>query len=110
MIIIKGNNTIIRLINENVLDISNGKSDTLVIVGNNQKYVVDIKNPVSLNGKKLKVDTVQIEEPHSDLYDLNDPSLYDIAESYLFGTGRDQSTMKAIELYEFAAAKTILHR
>jgi hypothetical protein len=105
VIIIKGNNTIIRLINENVLDIGNGQRDTLVIVGSNRKYVVDMKNSFSINNKKAKVDTIQLKETYSE-YDNDEPSsLYAMAESYLFGTGQDQSTKKAIELYEFAAAK-----
>jgi hypothetical protein len=105
VIIIKGNNTIIRLINENVADISDGKSDTLVIVGNNQKYVIDVRNSISLGSKKIKIDTVQLQNIPSE-YESTDPaSLYENAESYLFGVGKDQSTKKAIELYEFAATK-----
>lgn len=105
VIIIKGNNTIIRLINENVLDFGNGKSDTLVIVGDNQKYVVDVKNTFSLDGKKVKTETIQLPINTSEYANMSPPALYEMAESYLFGAGKDQSTEKAIELYEYAAVK-----
>ena len=105
VIIIKGNNLIIRLINENIIRLPSNKSDTLVIVGSNQKYVVDVSNSIVPGNKNFKIDTLHINDAYPD-YDKSDPSdLYKVAESYMYGIGRDQSIAKAIELFEYAAAK-----
>lgn len=141
VIIIKGNNTIIRLINTNVLDLSTGQSDTLIIVGNNEKYVIDVNNSVVPSRKEVRTSIVNLkeEEFNSSLYaneQVGDDApirlgyfdkpvtakyaysyffeklsngepiyFYELAELYLYGIGVEQSSSKAIELYEYAAAR-----
>jgi len=141
VIIIKGNNTIIRLINTNVLDLSIGQSDTLIIVGNNEKYVIDVNNSMEPSRKEVRTSIVNLKEEkfNSSLYadepveddapirlgyfdkpvtakyaysyffeklSTGEPIyFYELAELYLYGVGIEQSTSKAIELYEYAAAK-----
>jgi hypothetical protein len=141
VIIIKGDNTIIRLININVLDLSTGQRDTLVFVGDNEKYVIDINNAIFLGNKKVKYDTIQLKSRVFDKSKYADDFLeddakirigyfdslvtakyaftyfserlatgepmyfYELAEMYLYGIGVEQSTEKAIDLYEYAAVK-----
>ncbi|MDX5346774.1 MAG: hypothetical protein LPK19_05970 [Hymenobacteraceae bacterium] len=61
VIIIEGSNNIIRLYNTNVLDLRGKGSDTLVIVGNKSKYVMDVNNQIALDNNKLTKATVKIE-------------------------------------------------
>lgn len=62
VIIVKGSNTIVRLINVNVLDLSEKGSDTLVIVGDDEKYVIDINNSISTNRRSVKTDVVYLKD------------------------------------------------
>jgi hypothetical protein len=140
VIIIKGNNTVVKLINVNFLDLSGRGSDTLVIVGDNEKYVIDINTSISTN-RPVKTDVVYLKERpfdqsvyaadfvrnetkirldyfdslvtakyaynyFSEKLSTGDPVyFYELAEIYLYGLGVDESSAKAIELYEYAAVR-----
>lgn len=141
VIIIKGDGNVIKLININILTLPKGSPDTLVIVGNNQKYVIDVNNSIVPGKKNVKVDTIDFKSasfeplpevreviPHdsrirldyfdslvsaqyaytyfADKINTGEPEYYyQLAEMYLYGLGVEESPAKAIELYEFAAAK-----
>lgn len=141
VIIIKGNNIIMKLVNVNVLDNSIGRSDTLIIVGNNEKYVVDMNNSIETNSTKINTYIVNLKEkdfdssPYFNEFIQNDTPIwfsyfnkrvtaryaysyfyekldtdeplyfYELAEMYLYGIGVEESSLKAIELYEHAAAR-----
>jgi hypothetical protein len=141
VIIIKGNNTIIKLININILDLSSDSMDTLVIVGNNKKYVIETGNAFVISKKTTQPDTIRVTQKSFDIspyrqetpYDTTPIRLeyfdslvtaqyaynyflkklsteeaeyyYQLAEMYFYGLGVQESPEKAIELYEYAAAK-----
>ena len=141
VIIIKGDNTIIKLININIVDLRSVNTDTLVIVGNNQKYVMDVRNSIATKNDITKTDVIHLKESTFDASPYSQDSIqndrpvkfsyfdslvsvkyafnyfvnglkteepkyyYELAEMYLYGLGVDESTAKAIELHEYAAAK-----
>ena len=141
VIIIKGDNTIIKLLNINIVDLRSVSTDTLVIVGNNQKYVMDARNSIVTKKDIIKTDVIHLKESTFDVSSYSQESIqndrpvkfsyfdslvsvkyaynyfvnglkteepkyyYELAEMYLFGLGVDESTAKAIELHEYAAAK-----
>jgi hypothetical protein len=77
VIVIKGNNTIVRLVNVNVLDLSEKSSDTLVIVGDNERYVVDISNSISTKNRTVKTDVEYLKDKTFD----QSPYASDFAEN-----------------------------
>lgn len=142
VIIIKGDNNILRLYNTNLIDMRGKGADTLVIVGNNVKYVADYANKLILKSQDLKVDTVVLKEKQpnlnayfgdfeeakdrmvtlkyfdepvsvkyafdyfADRIKTGDPEFYyQLGDMYLYGIGTKIATIKAIELYEYAAVK-----
>ena len=141
VIIIKGDNTIIKLLNINIVDLRSVSIDTLVIVGNNQKYVMDTRNSITTKRDIVKTDVIHLKESTFNVSAYSHDSIqndhpvkftyfdslvsvkyaynyfvdglkteepkyyYELAEMYLYGLGVYESTAKAIELYEYAAAK-----
>jgi hypothetical protein len=141
VIIIKGDNTIIKLLNINIVDLRSVSTDTLVIFGNNQKYVMDVRNSIATNKDIVDTDVIHLKESTFDASPYSQDSIqndrpvkfwyfdslvsvkyaynyfvnglkteepkyyYELAEMYLYGLGVDESTAKAIELHEYAAAK-----
>lgn len=139
VIIVKANNSLIRLISVNVLTLGEG-SDTLVIVGDKEKYVVDTRDEIILPGG-MRADTVYMAEPKEAGYlavandfvrderiklayfdtlvsapfafkhfqklaSEGDPvGYFELGELYLYGVGVEESTVKALDLFEYAAVK-----
>jgi len=52
VIIIRGSNNVITLVSKNCIDLSKVKADTLVMVGNKQRYAVDFFNRITLNTQR----------------------------------------------------------
>ncbi|MDJ1504668.1 tetratricopeptide repeat protein [Xanthocytophaga agilis] len=63
VIIIQGNNNSIKLYNTNIVDLRGKGSDTCIIVGNHQKYIVDFANAILIQSKHIKTDTIKLSEP-----------------------------------------------
>lgn len=141
VIIIKGDNTIIKLLNINIVDLRSVNTDTLVIVGDHQKYVMDVRNSIAITKDHVKTDVIHLKESSFDTSPFSQENIeselpvkieyfdslvsakyaytyfvnglkteepkyyYQLAEMYLYGLGVAESTAKAIELYEYAAAK-----
>ena len=141
VIIIKGDNSIIKLLNINIVDLRSVSTDTLVIVGNNQKYVMDVRNSIATKKDIIETDVIHLKQSTFDTSPYSQENIesdipvkieyfdslvsakyaytyfssrlkteepkyyYQLAEMYLYGLGVDESTAKAIELYEYAAAK-----
>lgn len=139
VIIVKGSNSLIRLISVNILTLGGGR-DTLVIVGDKEKYVVDTRNEIVLPAG-TRLDTVFMAEPEQKGYmavvdDVvrderiklayfdtlvsapfafkyfqklaaqGDPEGYfELGELYLYGVGVEESAIKALDLFEYAAVK-----
>src|SRR5688572_27085279 len=61
VIIIEGDQNIIRLYNVNLVDMRGPGSDTLMLVGNQQKYVMDVSNTLVLKKKPTKTQTIRME-------------------------------------------------
>ncbi|MGV3538958.1 MAG: tetratricopeptide repeat protein [Rufibacter sp.] len=131
VIIIEGDGNIIKLYNQNLVErpASNSK-DTLVLVGNKQKYVVDMGQGLKLKRAPTRIDTVEMQTrpllASSFTQNLEDNSFglglvqellgniakgdqeayLKLAEIYHYGLHDvPSSTPKAVELYEYAAAK-----
>ncbi len=142
VLIIKGDNNIIKLYNTNLVDLRGKGADTLVIVGNQVKYVADYANALVVRSAEVKVDTVELRETNpnlnayfSDFKEEQDQQVtlkyfdepvrvkyafdyfvskintgnaeyyFQLGEMYLYGIGTKVSTLKAVELYEYAAKK-----
>ncbi len=147
VVIVKGNNMNLRFIRINTTLLKPTQLDTLIIVGDNQKYILDnsFSFPLDTLGKdlktvtvnlpeesmvkkyedvfarenlkdaKLKIRTSYFEQPVTIEYAYNyfleklstgDPEyFYQMGEFFLYGIGVEQSLIKAVELYEFAAMK-----
>ena len=131
VIIIKGDGNIIKLYNTNIVDLSGYNTDTLVFVGDNQKYVMLVENEVIFSTKRnLKLDSIKMITPSFDLSRYTDnisesdnywesvkrlekeilagvvTSYYELAEMYNYGLeDLPTSSNKAIDLYEYGAAK-----
>jgi len=69
IIILKGDGNIIRLYNINILDLRTDKTDTLIIVGNREKYVLNASNMVATD-RTLEPDTIALkgQSVNIDLY------------------------------------------
>ena len=142
IVILKGNNNTIKLYNKNLVDLRDTEGDSLIIVGNNIKYVADYRGTLVIKTKKHQIDTVEItetqpnfeeflnnfetnhdrmvnlkyfDEPVSVKYAINYfidkirtgnfEHYFHLGEMYLYGIGTEVSTNKAVELFEYAAAK-----
>ncbi|MCC2546596.1 sel1 repeat family protein [Hymenobacter sp. BT175] len=70
VVIIKGSNNLIRAYNINLVTLGGKGADTLVIVGNNVKYVVDVSNSLRLKKQGYRVDTVQLKTTPADVQRL----------------------------------------
>ena len=134
VIIIEGDNNIIKLYNVNLVDMRGPGSDTLMLVGNNQKYVMDVSNSVVLKKQPSKTQTIRMEtepvsassftsdfdkskalqlmlENYREGLAAGDPDTYfRLAKVYHFGLDEDiePSITKAIDLYQYAAVKNHL--
>ena len=126
VVVVQGDNNIITLYNRNVIDLSAPGMDKLVFMGDNEKFALSTQNNIILKKQKLHVDTVTVNpEPVSassyqpDLeytaeelkaleagLNAGDPETYfELAKTYQFEIDKPEAILKAIELYEFAAAK-----
>ena len=130
IIIIKGSHNIIKLFNINIVDLSKSNIDTLIIVGNNQRYVAVFENQiintvvnsnltyktetVILNTPEFKppVDSVLVPESWKSVRDslmnkirLGDSdAYYELGEMYNYGLNdAPLSVETAIKLYEYGA-------
>jgi hypothetical protein len=124
VIIVQGNNNIIKLYNTNLVDMSAPGMDTLLLVGDHTKYVMDVRNKIVLKDKHLKADTIQMQQKSfsatdfstdfkstdmrikmlTDRLSTNDPeAFYDLANLYQYEVNTKEGTLKAIEYYEYAA-------
>lgn len=134
VIIIEGDNNIIRLYNVNLVDMRGAGADTLILVGNKQKYVLDVSNTLALKKQPSQTSTILMQtepypvatlssdfdnsEPMKNLLDnyreglaVGDPDTYfRLAKMYHFGLDEDlePSIKKAVDLYEYAAVKNHL--
>ena len=134
VIIVKGNNNIIRLYHVSLVDMNAPGADTLILVGNQQKYVMDLNNSVPLKKQPSKTETINMETSpipastfssdfsktermqnmlanYQEGLAAGDPETYlRLAKIYHFGLDEDlePSLPKAIDLYEFAAVKNNL--
>ncbi|MFC6996942.1 tetratricopeptide repeat protein [Rufibacter roseus] len=129
VIIIQGSHNIIKLYNTNVLQMDRYSTDTLVLVGNNQRYVMLTDNEVHLKKSNVRTDTVQMTTPAYNFNQIaqevkpedkawetiqhylteikqgNKEAYYQLAEMYNFSLQDvPLNTNKAIELYEYGAA------
>ena len=125
----------------NVLELPGNSSDTLIIVGDNEKYVIDVNGSILINDRSAKTDVVYLKDKSfdqsayaadfvqnekkirldyfdslvsaryaytyfSEKLSTGDPVyFYQLAEMYLYGLGVNESSTKAIELYEYAAVR-----
>lgn len=133
VIVIKGDNNIVKIYNINIIniiDMSGYGKDTLVLVGNNQKYVMLYDNEVVFKNKNVQVEYeyVKIKTSAIDFTKINNEikpddicwetiknyekeiqkghslAYYKLSEMYNYGLeGTPLSTKKAIELYEYGA-------
>jgi hypothetical protein len=128
VLIIKGSNNIIKIYNINIVDISKLSDQTLIIVGNNNKYVLLSEDQVIFTKRNIHVDSVFIKtnpidfdsftkdiDTNSNGYqkikfyenqikngDIN--AYYELAEVYNYGLDNiPYNTDKAIALYEYGA-------
>ena len=63
LIIIKGNGNIIKLYNIGIVDLSGkSSSDTLIIIGDNKKYVMEVKNKLILKSQPKTTSTVTLKD------------------------------------------------
>src|SRR5688572_5865572 len=126
VIIVQGNNNIIKLYNRNLVDMSAPGMDTLLLIGNHTKYVMDVNNKIALKDKSITADTVVMKQKQLTSADFNkdfsetdnrikyltsqlatnDPeAFYELAKHYHYEIDNKQADLKAVELYEYAAAQ-----
>ena len=126
VVIVQGNNNIIKLYNTNLVDMSAPGMDTLLLIGDHVKYIMDVNNKVVLKKKSLKADTIEMQQKQfstldfsndfsktdyrikslTDQLNTNNPeAFYELAKLYQYEVDNKQAILKAIELYEYAAAQ-----
>ena len=130
VVIIKGNNNIIKFYNLNVVDLSQANADTLIIIGDMVKYVMDSRNSLIFKKNEFNVDTILLKEKPVDesllvyaageideltqkhlnkllarVKNGEDEAYYELGEIFNFGQDVPVSTKKAIEFYEFGAVR-----
>lgn len=128
VIVIKGDGNHITLYNRGSVDLGGFSQDTLVFVGENERYVMLSDDQVKFT-KKVEIDTVQMTTPevvfieeninpesHNYSSDVsyyvdeikkgNQDAYYELAEIYNYGlNGVIQNFKQAIQLYEHGAIK-----
>ena len=129
VVIVQGNNNIIKLYNQNIVDKSSSGVDTLLLIGGHTKYVMDVNNSVVLKRPGMKADTILMQPksftPADFSQDFNETdyrikslterlatnepeAFYELAKLYQYEVADKQASLKAIELYEYAAANNHL--
>ncbi len=126
VIIVQGNNNIIKLYNKNLVDMTAPGMDTLLLIGDHTKYIMDVNNRIVLKNYNLKADTIMMQsksfspadfssafkEPDYHINSLtarlntNDPeAFFELAKLYQYEVDNKEAILKAIELYEYAATQ-----
>lgn len=127
VIVIKGDGNHITLYNRSSVDLGGFSEDTLVFVGQNERYVMLPDHQVKFT-KDVKIDTVQMTTPEvvfieeninpesennsdvsyyaDEIKKGNQDAYYELAEIYNYGlNGVVQNFKQAIQLYEHGAVK-----